>query len=147
VPFFHCLGRAKESVPVRGSLKHFVIKDVYSEGMLAPRPTPKLENHPLSVMVAKLTRLTHKIAIQLQLMTESCTICSSRSKRPVRKLLDTPSYEQCNKTVTTNRFSCVIRVDNACRNKRHIDTEYIEGHYKCDNHDTCRTQEKAQRSV
>jgi hypothetical protein len=25
-------------------------------------------------------------------MAESCTICSSRSKRPVRKLLDTPSY-------------------------------------------------------
>jgi len=29
--------------------------------------------------------LTHLVA-------ESCTICSSRSRRPVRKLLDTPSY-------------------------------------------------------
>jgi hypothetical protein len=29
------------------------------------------------VMAAKLTRLTHKIAIQLHLVTESCTICSS----------------------------------------------------------------------
>jgi len=28
----------------------------------------------------------------LQLVAESCTICSSRSGRPVRKLLDTPSY-------------------------------------------------------
>jgi hypothetical protein len=45
-----------------------------------------------SVMVAKLTRLTHKIAIQIHLVAESCTICSSRSRRPVRKLLDTPSY-------------------------------------------------------
>jgi hypothetical protein len=44
------------------------------------------------VMAAKLTRLTHKIAIQLHLIAERCTICSSRSKRPVRKLLDTPSY-------------------------------------------------------
>jgi hypothetical protein len=44
------------------------------------------------VMAAKLTRLTHKIAIQLHLVVESCTICSSRSRRPVRKLLDTPSY-------------------------------------------------------
>jgi hypothetical protein len=43
------------------------------------------------VMVAKLTRLTNKIAIQLHLVAESCTICSSRSMRPVRKLLDTPS--------------------------------------------------------
>jgi hypothetical protein len=45
------------------------------------------------VMAAKLTRLTHKIAIQLHPVAESCTICRSRSRRPVRKLLDTPSYE------------------------------------------------------
>jgi hypothetical protein len=44
-----------------------------------------------SVMVAKLTRPTHKIVIQLHLMAESCTICSSGSRRPVQKLLDTPS--------------------------------------------------------
>jgi hypothetical protein len=43
-------------------------------------------------MEAKLTRLTHKIAIQLYLVAESCTICSPRAKRPVRKLLDTPTY-------------------------------------------------------
>jgi hypothetical protein len=43
-------------------------------------------------MAAKLTRLTHKIAIQLHLVAENCTICSSRSRRPVRRLLDTPSY-------------------------------------------------------
>jgi len=43
-------------------------------------------------MTAKLTILTHKIAIQLRLVAESCTICSSRSRRPVRKLLDAPSY-------------------------------------------------------
>jgi len=43
-------------------------------------------------MATKLTILTHKIAIQLHLVAKSCTICSSRSRRPVRKLLDTPSY-------------------------------------------------------
>jgi len=43
-------------------------------------------------MAAKLTRLTHKIAIQLHLMAESSIICSTRSRRPVRKLLDTLSY-------------------------------------------------------
>jgi hypothetical protein len=42
-----------------------------------------------SVMAAKLIRLTHKIAIQLHLVAESSTICSSRSRRPVRKLLNT----------------------------------------------------------
>jgi len=43
-------------------------------------------------MAAKLTGVTHKIAIQLHLVAESCTICSSRSTWPVRKRLDTPSY-------------------------------------------------------
>jgi hypothetical protein len=43
-------------------------------------------------MAAKLTKQTHKIAIQLHLVAEICTICSSHSKRPVPELLDTPSY-------------------------------------------------------
>jgi hypothetical protein len=43
-------------------------------------------------MAANLTRLTHKIAIRLHLVAESCAICSSHSRQPVRKLLDTPSY-------------------------------------------------------
>jgi hypothetical protein len=43
-------------------------------------------------MAAKLTRLSHRIAIQLHLVAQSCTIFSSRSRRPVRKLLDTTSY-------------------------------------------------------
>jgi hypothetical protein len=50
------------------------------------------------VMAAKLTRLTHKIAIQLHLVTKSSTICSSRSRRPVRNILDTPSYVLWNMT-------------------------------------------------
>jgi hypothetical protein len=50
-------------------------------------------------MAAKLTRLTHKIVIQLHLVAERCTICSSRSRRPVWKLLDTPTY----KYITLNR--------------------------------------------
>jgi hypothetical protein len=44
------------------------------------------------VMVGKLTKLTHKIVIQLHLVAESCTICSSHSRWPFQKLLDTPSY-------------------------------------------------------
>jgi hypothetical protein len=42
-------------------------------------------------MAAKVIRLPDKIAIQLHLVAESCIICSSRFRRPVRKLLDTPS--------------------------------------------------------
>jgi hypothetical protein len=41
------------------------------------------------VMAAKFTRLTDRIAIQLHLVAESRTICSFRSRRPVRKLLVT----------------------------------------------------------
>jgi len=36
-------------------------------------------------------RLTDIIAIQVHLVAESCTICSSRSRQPAWKLLDTPS--------------------------------------------------------
>jgi len=43
-------------------------------------------------MVAKLTILTKKLAIQLHVVAENCTLCSSRSRRSVRKVLDTPSY-------------------------------------------------------
>jgi hypothetical protein len=46
------------------------------------------------VIAAKLTRLTYKITTQLHLVAESFTICSSRSRRPVRKLLDTPTYTE-----------------------------------------------------
>jgi hypothetical protein len=35
------------SVHVRGSMEFFVTI-FYGEGLLAPRPTPKLEDHPLS---------------------------------------------------------------------------------------------------
>jgi hypothetical protein len=53
------------------------------------------------VMAAKLTRLTHKIAIQLQLVAKSCITHSCHSRRPVRKLLDTPSYSAiCDKSPT-----------------------------------------------
>jgi len=43
------------------------------------------------VMTVKLNRLTHTIAIQLHLVAESCNICSSCFRRPVRKLSNTPS--------------------------------------------------------
>jgi hypothetical protein len=36
-------------------------------------------------MAAKFIRLTHIVAIQLHRVAEICTICSSRSRRPVRK--------------------------------------------------------------
>jgi hypothetical protein len=55
-------------------------------------------------MAAKLTRLTHKIAIQLHLVAESCNICSSRARLPVRKLLDTPSYIQPSNRVSFDSF-------------------------------------------
>jgi len=37
-------------------------------------------------MTVKLTTLTHKTAIELSLVAESFNICSSRSRRTVRKL-------------------------------------------------------------
>jgi len=43
-------------------------------------------------MAAKLTRLAHKMAIQLDLVAESCIVCSSPYRRPVRNLFDISSY-------------------------------------------------------
>jgi hypothetical protein len=41
-------GRAKESVKVRGVFKHFVSYYFFKVGgLLAPRPTPELKDHPL----------------------------------------------------------------------------------------------------
>jgi hypothetical protein len=46
------------------------------------------------IMVAKLIRMTHKLVIQLHLVAESCTICSSHSRWPVQKLLMCPHMLQ-----------------------------------------------------
>jgi hypothetical protein len=56
------------------------------------------------VMAVKLTRLTHKMMTQLHLVAENCTIRSSRSKRPDRKLLDTHS-----RTRTRTRARVCVR--------------------------------------
>jgi hypothetical protein len=58
-------------------------------------------------MMAKLTRLTHKIVIQLHLVAECCTVCSSHSRWPVQKLLDIPSY--IHKCVVINSFMVLIQ--------------------------------------
>jgi len=51
-----------------------------------------VEKQHKGFMATKLTRLSHKIATQLHLVAEGSTIYTSRSRRPVRKLLDRPSY-------------------------------------------------------
>jgi hypothetical protein len=51
ISLFHCLGRAERSVRFRGFLWYFVTWFIfYGEELLAPRPTPKLEDHPLSAV-------------------------------------------------------------------------------------------------
>jgi hypothetical protein len=86
------------------------------------------------VMAAKLTRLTHKIAVQLYLMAESCSICCSRSRRPVRKLLDTPSYIYAFfshtahitlKMKAARNFETLVSHHNAtrCRNPEDLDSK------------------------
>jgi hypothetical protein len=82
------------------------------------------------VMAAKLTRVTHKIALQLHLVAESCTICSSRSRRPVRKLLDTVTAQYIPNTGRLSQWRrdfkvlCTLRSENiiaACEHTRLAD--------------------------
>jgi len=44
------------------------------------------------------------MAIKLHLLVQSCTICSSGSRRPVRKLLDTRSYRPISCSRNIRRF-------------------------------------------
>jgi hypothetical protein len=59
------------------------------------------------VMVAKLTILTHKIALELHLVAEGYTVCSSSSRKLVRQLLVTPSY------VALYRYEAILQ--KTCR--------------------------------
>jgi hypothetical protein len=71
-------------------------------------------------MAAKLTILTHKIAIQLHLVAENCTTCSSGARRPIRKLLVTPSYIKSCRIVAVrchrSKFCC--HMTNTCKKKK-----------------------------
>jgi hypothetical protein len=102
---------AKRKIPAAAAVSHFTNwaipdrgKAGHYEGVSKSFRTESITKYMLTttnthceatqrVMAVKLTRLTHKIVILLQLVAESCTICSSRARRPVRKLLDTPSYK------------------------------------------------------
>jgi hypothetical protein len=70
-------------------------------------------------MAAKLTRMIHKIAIQLYLVAESCTICSARARRPVRKLLDAPSYI---------KYSMTASISSPHSSRRHLLSNCIQQH-------------------
>jgi hypothetical protein len=61
-------------------------------------------------MAAKLTRLTHKIAMQLHLVAESCTICTSRSRRPARKFWIHPRTYLATDWMTVIQFSAGARM-------------------------------------
>jgi hypothetical protein len=85
-------------------------------------------------MVAKLIILTHKISIQVQLFAESSTIGSFRSRWPVRKLLDTPSYYGNTNSCPDGRVLCPdMRMQIVWLNYL-FSTDYGE---PCDHDDDC----------
>jgi hypothetical protein len=63
-------------------------------------------------MAEKLTRLTHRIAIQMHIVAVSCIICSSRARLPVRKLMDTSSYVKIPCITSAIFYSHNIRYTN-----------------------------------
>jgi len=70
-------------------------------------------------MATKLTRLTHKIAIQLHLVAESCTISSSHSRRSVRNLLGIRCRVRCrNVSKNTHHEICLSMEIISYRNVR-----------------------------
>jgi hypothetical protein len=75
-------------------------------------------------VATKFTRLTHKIEIQLHLVAESYTICSSRCRRPVRKHLDTPLYLTALKFIYC-RYSLLLQKQTKTREQSEIIVLYI----------------------
>jgi len=63
-------------------------------------------------MAAILTRETHKIAIELHVVAESFTICNSRSRRPVRKPLDTVSLICLSPTINATKNEIYVTLHN-----------------------------------
>jgi hypothetical protein len=61
------------------------------------------------VMAANLTWLNTEIYTQMHVVAESCTVCSSSSRRPVRKLLDTPTYCEMFVSLRTMTFVVLTR--------------------------------------
>jgi hypothetical protein len=75
-------------------------------------------------MAAKLTTLIHEMAMQLHLVAESCTICGYRSRRPVRKLLDTPWYLEAVSSIPN------LRIHHALVTETHITWNNSNQDYK-----------------
>jgi hypothetical protein len=69
-----------------------VSKSFWIESIMKSSTTTNTWEATQRVKVAKLTRLTHKIAIQLHIAAESSTICSYCSSWPVRESFDILSY-------------------------------------------------------
>jgi len=67
-------------------------------------------------MAAKLTRLIHKIAIQLHLVAESCNVCSFRSRLHPRKhrWCEQESYLPENKPpiAMSSKFTKILALSN-----------------------------------
>jgi len=75
-------------------------------------------------MAAKLSRLIHKIAIQLHLVAESRTISSSRARRPIRKLLDILWYISILVQYSIRFFIIFSFYCNFCSTLAHSKTEW-----------------------
>jgi hypothetical protein len=74
------LGHSKESVQVRGSHNIFVTGlFFYGEGLLVPRPSPKLEDHPLFLSAA-----AYSICSQLTSNTGGCPFHPQPEVAPCR---------------------------------------------------------------
>jgi len=106
--------RAQWRAFVRGSRRISTFQSdmtTRNDGVSKSFRTESITNHQQQILVekrhkgpVKLTTPTDKIALQLHVVAESCTVCNSHSRRPVRKLLDTPSYLN----ITPTKSQCYV---------------------------------------
>jgi len=92
-------------------------------------------------MAAKFTRLTHKIATQLHLVAEISTICSSCFGRPVRKLLDAPSYTEVGNAKYSECYLKSVAVKTLKRFKNESQVNFIAIAVFCIDKEACAMHE------
>jgi hypothetical protein len=116
---------------MEGSWEYEGVSQSFRTESITKSTTNTCSEATLRVTAAKLTRLTHKIAIQLYLVVQSCTTCSSRYRRPVRKLLDTPCI--LNKQLRaedkgrSSSLEVTCRANNSSFEEKKIDTKCYTG--------------------
>jgi hypothetical protein len=125
---FRCLGRTKVSVQVLGFVREYFVTKIhfYSEELLAPRPTPKVEDHALSAV----SHCSFNIFVATLHIGGRSSIRNPRTRHAVvtGTHLQHGKYIHCKKKIfydsiaesasSSNRTGTTLLWESSCNNER-----------------------------